>query len=248
MSHWYKYSALLFLIFFWYIITRLELVNALFLPSIPHTLRAFQKMIVTGELFSDISFTLYRAMSGFGIACLVGIPLGLCMGYSQKAQHFFELIVDGARSVPVTALFPLFFLIFGIGNTSKIAVVFWTCVTIIALHAMLGVHAGSQVRMKAARTLDVSGFFLFRSFVFPEALPNIFSGMRITSSLSLVVVIVAEMFGGAVQGIGYRIMNAQLVYNIPEMYAAIFVAGILGFGINSIVAHVEKRVVHWKGK
>ena len=81
--------------------------------------------------------------------------------------------------------------------------------------------------------------------IFPEALPQIFSGMRIAVSLSLVIVIVTEMFIGTNFGLGVRIINAQLIYKIPEMYSVIFLTGLFGFLMNKTLVSVEKNVVHW---
>lgn len=248
MNHWYKYAAIFLLLLSWHIATVQQFVSPLFLPDLIHLWQAIQHLALSGSLVSDIGHTALRALVGLCIAGIIGIPLGLVMGHSKKAHHFFAPLIDSVRSIPVTALFPLFFLLFGIGSSSTIAVVIWTCVTVLAVHAMAGVHGRSRIRMKAVETLNMSGFMLFRSVIFPEALPQIFGGMRIASSLSLVVTIVSEMFGGVQNGIGYRIMNAQLVYNIAEMYAAILVAGILGFILNALVVTIEKRAVHWKGK
>jgi len=113
---------------------------------------------------------------------------------------------------------------------------------------MYGVHLGKELRIKAAKTMKVKGFTLFQKIVFPEALPQIFSGMRIAISLSLIIVVVTEMFIGTNFGLGRRIIDAQLVYRISEMYAVIIIAGILGYLINKGFIFGEKKIVHWRGK
>jgi len=113
---------------------------------------------------------------------------------------------------------------------------------------MYGVHVSKNLRIKAAKTMGIKGFKLFKKIIFPEALPQIFNGMRIAISLSLVIVVVTEMFIGTNFGLGYRIVNAQLVYKISEMYAVILITGVLGFLINKGFILAERKVVHWKGK
>lgn len=170
------------------------------------------------------------------------------MGYSDKIYSSFEFAVEFFRSIPATALFPLFLLFFGIDNQSKIAIVAWAASLILVINSMYGVHLGKELRIKAARTMKVKGFTLFQKIVFPEALPQIFSGMRIAISLSLIIVVVTEMFIGINFGLGHRIINAQLVFRTSEMYAAIMIAGILGYLINKIFIFFEKRIIHWAGK
>ncbi len=96
--------------------------------------------------------------------------------------------------------------------------------------------------------MKLKGIELFRKVIFPEALPQIFSGFRVAISLSLIIVIVTEMFIGTNAGLGKRIIDAQLVYQTADMYAAILMTGVVGFLLNKIVMSIENRVVHWKGK
>lgn len=238
----------LFLILVWAFLSNLRIISPLFLPTPQAVFLEIIKLFSSGEILPDIFFTLYRAFLGFIIACIIGVPLGLLMGYSDKIYHSLEFVVEFFRSIPATALFPLFILSFGIGDSSKIALTAWAAGLVLIINSMYGVHLGKELRIKSAKTMRISGFNLFRKIIFPEALPQIFSGMRIAISLSLVIVIVTEMFIGTNFGLGHRIIEAQLVYRISEMYATILITGILGFLINKCFILAEKRIVHWKGK
>ena len=238
----------LVIIIIWAILSNLRIISPLFLSTPQAVFLEIIKLFSSGEILPDIFFTLYRALLGFIIACIIGIPIGLLMGYSDKIYHSLEFVVEFFRSIPATALFPLFILSFGIGDSSKIALTAWAAGLVLIINSMYGVHLGKELRIKSAKTMRISGFNLFRKIIFPEALPQIFSGMRIAISLSLVIVIVTEMFIGTNFGLGHRIIDAQLVYRISEMYAVILIAGILGFLINKGFIFAEKRIVHWKGK
>lgn len=170
------------------------------------------------------------------------------MGYSDRIYYSLEFVVEFFRSIPATALFPLFLLFFGIDDQSKIALTAWAAGLVLIINSMYGVHLGKELRIKSAKIMRMSGFVLFQKIIFPEALPWIFSGMRIAISLSLVIVVVTEMFIGTNFGLGHRIIDTQLVYRISEMYATIFITGVLGFLINKGFIFAEKRTVHWKGK
>jgi len=229
----------------WTIISSLKLISPLFIPSPSDVFFETINLFTIGKILVDIYHTLYRAFFGFILACLIGIPIGLIMGYYDKIYSSLEFVVEFFRSIPSTALFPLFLLFFGIGDESKIALTAWTASLVLIIHSMYGVHLGKKLRIKAAKTMNIRGAKLFQKIIFPEALPQIFGGMRVALSLSLVIVVVTEMFIGTNFGLGFRIINAQLVYKIPEMYSIIILTGIIGFLLNKSLLLIEKRIIHW---
>lgn len=232
----------------WFAITSFDLVSPLFISSPIEVIKQLTYLFVNDKLLVDVHYTLYRVLVGFIIAIIVGTPIGLVMGYSKRVYHSLEFVVEFFRSIPVTALFPLFLIVFGIGDEAKIAVTVWGAGLIIIINSMYGVHLGRELRIRAAKTMKVSGFQLFSKVIFPEALPQIMSGYRVALSISLVIVVVTEMFIGTNYGLGHRIIDAQLVYKIPDMYGAILLTGALGYLLNKILILIEKKVVHWKGK
>lgn len=235
----------LVIILSWFIIASLKFISPLFLPTPIEVFLETITLFISGGILSDILYTLYRTFFGFVIACLVGIPVGLLMGYYDKIYYSLEFVVEFFRNIPATALFPLFLLFFGIGDQSKIALTAWAASLVLIINSMYGVYLGKKLRIKAAKTMQINGFNLFKKIIFPEALPQIFNGMRIAISLSLIIVVVTEMFIGTNFGLGFRIINAQLVYKIPEMYSIIFLTGIFGFLMNKGLILVERKVVHW---
>lgn len=232
------------LLIVWSVISYFKLVSPLFLASPKDVLQSLSDI----TLLSDIGHTLYRVLVGFGIAVVIGVPLGLLMGYSSRVYNVLEFTVEFFRGIPTTALFPLFLLVFGIGDEAKFAVTAWGAGLVILINSMYGVHLGKELRVRVAKTMKVRGFDLFKKVIFPEALPQVFSGFRVAISLSLVIVIVTEMFIGTNIGLGKRIIDAQLVYQTADMYAAILLTGLLGFILNKLMMFVENKVVHWKGK
>ncbi len=242
----YRFSIPLVILCIWTISS--YIVSPIFLASPYDVLVESINSIKNGDIFYDITYTLYRVCIGFILAVVVGIPIGLSMGYSNSIYNSFEFTVEFFRSIPVTALFPLFFLLFGIGDISKFAITAWGAGLIIIINSMYGVHLSKKLRRRVAYTMNIQGYQLFRYIIFPEALPNIFSGLRIGLSLSLIIVIVTEMFIGTHFGLGKRIIDAQLVYNMPDMYSTILITGIVGFFVNMSMIRLEKRIVHWNGR
>lgn len=238
----------LILLCLWQAISSLKLISLLFVAPPYDVFVHLVNSFADGSMLGDIVSTLYRVLVGFGFAVIIGVPLGLIMGYSSKIYNALEFTVEFFRGIPTTALFPLFLLVFGIGDQAKFAVTAWGAGLVILINSMYGVHLGKELRVRVAKTMKVKGFELFRKVIFPEALPQIFSGFRVAISLSLIIVIVTEMFIGTTSGLGKRIIDAQLVYQTADMYAAILMTGAIGFLLNKVMMFIENRVVHWKGK
>lgn len=236
------------LIVIWFLITNLGLINPLFLPAPQKVAVVLIESLMHVDIWQDLGFTLYRAFLALTLGVLIGVPLGLLMGYFDNIYYSLEFIVEFFRSTPATALFPLFMLFFGIGDLAKIMLVFWGVLFIIIVHSMYGVRLGKRLRYRVARVMGFSGFLLFRKFIFPEALPQILAGLRIALSTSLIIVVVTEMFIGTQRGLGKRIIDFQLVYRIDEMYAAILLVGIAGYFLNKLFIKHEKKIVHWSGR
>jgi ABC-type nitrate/sulfonate/bicarbonate transport system permease component len=244
----YLLGAPIIIIIAWQVITGLDLVSPLFLPAPTEVIRVLLHELASVELWKDLSFTLYRAMTALALAVVIGVPVGLLMGYFDKVYHSLEFAVEFFRATPATSLFPLFMLFFGIGDLSKIALAFWATSFIIIIYSMYGVKHGKRMRLDVARVMNIHGYSLFRKFIFPEALPNILTGTRIAMSNALIIVVVTEMFIGTSIGIGHRIIDNQMVYNIPEMYSAILIIGTIGYILNKLFIRYEKRIVHWSGR
>jgi len=238
------------IILIWFISTQINIVSSLLLPS-PHAVVVeFLSLVIfkQNNIVYDFIVTVVRVFASFISACIIGIPIGLLMGYYKKIYDALEFIVEFFRAIPTTALFPLFLLFFGVGNLAKIAMGAWTSLLILIINSMYGVKHAKKLRIMVAKTMKVKRTALFTKVILPEAMPNIVAGMRIALSLTLIVIIVVEMFIGSNSGLGYRIINAQLVYETPEMYAVILHSGVLGYFLNRTFIFFEKRFVHWAGK
>ena len=196
----------------------------------------------------DFKGSLYRTLYAFAIAAVAGIPVGILFGSNQKIYRSIEFLVDFFRSTPATAMFPLFLLIFGIGDFAKIAVAAFAAWLVVVFNVAYGVMNARQTRMLAARVMGASKLRVFRDVMFFESLPQTFVGLRMAVSVALVVIIVAEMFIGSSDGLGRRIIDSQQVFDLKAMYAAIIASGIMGYGFNLFFLGIEKWLVHWSGK
>ncbi len=232
----------------WWIAYKFQLVDANLLPSPFSTIGDTAKNIIFGNLLQDFWHTFKRVAYSFGIAIFAGVPVGIILGANERIYRSVEFIIDFFRSMPATAMFPLFLLLFGLGDLSKIAVAAFAGWLIIVFNVAYGVLNGRQTRMSAAKSMGASPVRIFFDVVFFETLPQTFVGIRTGISIALVVIIVAEMFIGATDGLGHRIIDAQISYDLTDMYGSILVTGAMGYGLNFLFLTIEKNLVHWSGK
>lgn len=230
----------------WEALPRLGVVDRMFLPTFSETIRTLVNLALSGRLFEDIAASFQRAIIGFLLAALVAVPLGLAMGWYRKFEAYTDLFVQGLRNTSAFALLPIFLLFFGLGEASKIAIIFYSATWHLLINTISGVKSIDPIYIKAAKSMGVSDRELFRTVILPASIPAIVSGARLGVKIALMVVIAAEMIG-AKSGLGFFIQNAQFNFLVPEMYAGILTLAVLGLVINYILVWIEKKVTHWKG-
>jgi len=236
------------LILLWLIIGFLGLIDPLYLPSLPQVFNSLVNSFTLDSELPHLWATLYRTLAGFILAGILGIPLGIFLGSSRKFYLSVEFLIDFSRSLPAPALFPLFLLFFGIGDAAKIAVATFVAFWIILINTICGVRNLSKLRVQVGKVFRASPFQILKEIVIPDAMPQIFVGLRIALSFALILVIVSEMFIGTKRGLGLEIFNSYMTYHIPRLYALIIIVGLLGYALNKIFIFFEKKIVHWAGK
>lgn len=237
---------LLFLL--WQTAVSAKWLNPVLLPSPGETVGYLFSKLADGSMNQDIGATLYRTLMAFFVSAVIGVPLGVMLGSSERLYRSVEFLVDFFRSTPSSALIPLFMLIFGITDTNKIAIAAFAAVLVILFNSAYGVMNAKKTRIMAAQVMGVSRWHVFKDIMLMESLPQTFVGLRTGVSMALVIVIVAEMFIGSETGLGHRIIDAQQLFNIKDMYASILITGAFGYLLNLGFLLIEKRCVHWSGK
>lgn len=232
----------------WWLAVLLRVADPVLLPSPLETFNDTAKAFSDGPLLHDLQRTISRTVLSFVIACAIGVPLGLALGAKEKIYRAVEFVVDFFRSTPASALFPLFLILFGVGEGTKIAVAAFGAALVILFNSAYGVMNARRTRLLAAKVMGASQTRILFDVMLWEALPQILVGMRSGVSLALVIVVVAEMFIGSTDGLGQRVIVAQSLFESGLMYGVIFVAGALGYLLNLLFLVTEKRFVHWAGK
>jgi sulfonate transport system permease protein len=238
--------VLLFIV--WDLAVRSGYIKAILLPSPFDTVMALINGLAGGPLLKDFMVTLWRTFQAFSIAAIVGVPLGVVLGSSEKAYRSVEFLIDFFRSTPSSALIPLFLMIFGVSDINKVAIAAFGALLIVVFNSAYGVINARKQRVMAAKVMGASQWQIFKDVLVWESLQPTFVGLRSAVSMSLVIVIVAEMFIGSDSGLGNRIINSQQVMNVKNMYASILAAGALGYALNVLFLIAEKKIVHWSGR
>ena len=230
----------------WYLAVKTRVIDPVLLPLPTDTAKAAWKGF-NGKLGIDFLITLERTALAIALASAIGIPIGLILGASEKLYRSLEFVVDFFRSTPATAIFPLFLLLFGVDDKTKVYVATFAASLAIIFNVAYGVMNARKTRLLAAWLMGARRHQILLVILL-ESFPQTFIGLRTGVSLALIVVIVAEMFIGSKDGLGNSIFEAQQLFEMPAMYAAIFASGALGYGLNLLFRLIEKRVVHWAGK
>ena len=232
----------------WDLVVRLGFIKAILLPPPLDALGALITGLAGGPLLQDFGMTVWRTVQAFLIAAIVGMPLGVLLGSSERAYRSVEFLIDFFRSTPSSALIPLFLMIFGVSEINKVAIAAFGALLIVVFNSAYGVINARKQRVMAAKVMGASRWRVFKDVLIWESLQPSFVGLRSAVSMALVIVIVAEMFIGADSGLGNRIINSQQVMNVRDMYASILAAGALGYTLNILFLMLEKRIVHWSGR
>lgn len=229
-------------------VTTLRFVDYQLLPSPVLVFESLGDIITRGVLFENVFATLRRVMFGFLTALFFGLVLGGIIGSKEWLFIILRPFLDFFRSLPGTACFPLFLLIFGIGDGSKIAISAFISIWVIILSSVDGVRFSSRYRRALFELYGTSRFFLFLHVSLPEALPHIMTGVRQGVSLALIAEVVGEMFIGTSVGLGQKIYDAYLTYESAYLYSWLLITGLLGILINWFLHQIERRLLFWAGK
>jgi NitT/TauT family transport system permease protein len=229
----------------WEIAPRVGLLDRTFLPPLSEVLLDGARLIGNGQLLVHIEASLARALVGLSVAILVGIPLGLLIGWYARLADVLTPILELFRNTAPLALLPVFILFLGIGEASKVALVVYSCLWPVLLNTISGVHGVDPLLIKAARGMGLSPRRLFFKVILPASVPTIFVGIRLAGAFSLVVLIAAEMIG-AKSGLGYLIIYAQYNFQLQDMYVGILTITAIGLLLNRGLRALELHFTSWK--
>jgi ABC-type nitrate/sulfonate/bicarbonate transport system permease component len=229
----------------WEILARSGLVSALFLPPPSVVARTGWHLMLSGNLFGNVSASLGRVLAGFFLATLLAIPLGILAGMNTMMFNSVDPIIELFRPIPVLALLPLAILWFGIGESSKIFIITYAAFFPIFINTLAGVKYSDPTLIQVASTLGASRTQIFYRVVLMSALPSLAVGVRLGLGFAFLALVAAELIAST-RGLGYLIMDARLTFQTDVSMVGIVSLGILGYSMNAILVRIERWALSWK--
>src|ERR1700675_1558885 len=204
------------------------------------------KMLVAEwpRLWRESLYTAYATLGGFGLSILLGIPIAMVIAYSRVVESYVYPLLVFSQSVPKIAIAPLFVVWFGFGIFPKVISAFLLGFFPVVVATVMGFKSMETEMIDLARSMRASRLQMFLKFSLPQALPSIFSGLKVSATLAVVGAVVGE-FVGSNSGIGYVLQIANGNFDLPLMFAALFVLSMLGALLFAIVDVVEKMMIPW---
>jgi sulfonate transport system permease protein len=240
-----RYGAVVAFFLAWQLASQFELVDPSVIPPFTAVIAAIVDGFASGKLFDNMLVSLGRAGIAFGIAVGAAIPLGLFMGSFRRFEEVADSLLQLFRQTSALAIYPIFILLLGLGETSKIAIIGWAAFFPVLLNTISGVKLVDRKLIEMARIFGASRAAVFRRVVLPAATPAIFVGLRLSATISLLLLVAAEMIG-AKQGLGFLIINSQYNFEIPMMFAAIVLLASIGLAVNYALLLVQSRLCRWE--
>ena len=245
--------SLLGLVGIWWFIKRGSepMVNDRTFPSLRQTWDALCELVDRGYrrvgLWDHTWASLWRVLKGLLYGVVVGVPVGFAMGLSNRLRGIFDPIVELLRPVPPLALLPLFIVWFGIGEGSKVNLLFFAAVWIMVIAARAGVLGVQRSKVHAAYSLGANRWQILRYVILPNALPDIFTGMRVALGVCWGTLVAAELTG-TTTGLGAMIFAASKFFRMDIVVVSIIIIGVIGVTMDLIMRFLERRLIPWRGR
>jgi NitT/TauT family transport system permease protein/sulfonate transport system permease protein len=228
----------------WELLSRTHLTNQLILPSPEFVFKAGVQEAATGVLLPDVLVSLQRVLVGYVLAVVVGVGLGLVIGWNNVLYRMFNPVVEAVRPIPAIAWIPLAILWFGLTNNAAYYIVFIGPVFPIFVTTVVAVRSTGQHYVNAALCLGATDWAMLRSIIFPGALPEIFTVLRVGIAMAWTDVVAAELVA-AQSGLGYQMWQARELFESNHVIFGMLMIGFLGFACNYAVLVIERRVLRW---
>lgn len=228
----------------WSLLSYLEIINPVFLPTPFEVLSAFVGSLKDGAFWGDVGISVFRVFMGFLLACLIGIPLGILAGTFKFAESFVLPLSEFIRYMPAAAFIPLIMVWAGIGETAKVLVIFVGCFFQLVLMVTEDTSRINRDLLSASYTLGANRLQVITKVIIPALLPKLMTTMRLIMGWAWTYLVVAELVA-ANKGLGYSIMKAQRFLNTEQIFVGILVIGLLGLIIDRAFAYLNKKLFPW---
>lgn len=241
---WISILSPFVILLLWELVVRGNILDRRFFPPPTQIVGVLEEMIISGELWEDVGISLQRILVGFTLGSIPGIIIGLLMGWFRGVRAFVDPIVAATYPLPKISLLPLLLVIFGLGEASKVATVAIAGFFLVLISTVHGVRHIDPVLVQAGKNYGASGPRLFTKVIFPAALPSIFTGLRLSLGVSLLIIVAAE-FVAANRGIGHLIWMSWSTLSMGKMYVGLVVIAFFGLLFTTGLKQLGEMLMPW---
>lgn len=241
----YGTAAVVVAIGLWQLAASLRLKPAIVLPGPSDVIDAFRQLFTSDSIWADLATSGRELLFGLLLATVVGLPLGLVIGWYRRLSYILNPFVTFLYATPRIALTPLLIIWLGIGETSKVAIVFLMAVFPILINSASGVQALDPAVVRVARCYGAGDYQLFRTVALPGSVPFILSGLRLAVGQALIGVFVAEL-SGAMHGVGMLMNLAGQQFQTSVVFAGLFIFALTGVVLTGLLRRLEKHFAAWR--
>ena len=188
--------------------------------------------------------SLVRLLSGYFLAAVLSVTVGVAIGRSRALADYVEPSIHFIRAIPPPALLPLFIVLFGIDDSMKVVLIATGVFPPILLNTIDGVRSVDPLYLDTAQALRISPARRITHVILPAAAPKIFAGLRVSLSIAVILMVISELYA-ATDGLGFRIVQAQRLFKMVELWAGLVALGVLGVVLNGALALIERQVLRW---
>lgn len=235
----------------WEVVVRAGAIKRVFLPSPTDVIVSFWTLLAEGysstSLAAQVGASMGRVFSGYLIAALLAIPIGLLMGRSRFTQRVIDPVLQTYRPIPPIAYIPLLIIWFGIGEMPKVILIFLAVFPVVCLNALDGVRSIPETKLRAAYTLGAREWHIFWFIILPGSSSQIATGLRIGIGSAWMAVVAAEMIA-ADSGLGWMVLDASRYLRTDIVILGILIIGLIGFSLDQAFRLLEDRLLPWRGK
>ena len=230
------------LVIIWYILADILRVLPVYMfPGPVEVVNSFIGLWTSGELLTDICDTLYKVIIGMVFASVVGVVVGLILGWSERLERVASLVISILRPIPPMAWIPFSILWFGIGTAPAVFIIFMGCVFPIIVYTIDGVHRTRKVLIEAAMSFGASNYQMLREVIIPSTVPYIVSGLKVATGIALMCTISGEMIGSS-SGIGYMILTSTNTFNTGATVVGMLLIGVIGIIFDYIFRKIQEQI------
>jgi ABC-type nitrate/sulfonate/bicarbonate transport system permease component len=216
-----------------------------FWPSLATIMSAFpETWFGEGRILSDVVPSLLRLGTGYLIALVGGIALGILVGSYRTLRELLDPLFDFLRALPPPVLIPVFTILIGIGDQTKIVVIALGCLWPVLINTVEGVRQVDEVQRATASVYHLPWLMRLRRLTLPAAGPLIFAGARQALSIGIILMVISEMFAST-NGIGFSIQQFQRTFSVPEMWTGVILLGVIGVLLAWAFRLIERRALEW---